>query len=58
MSQTAKPNAIKDTTEYLLSSKANRKKLLEAIRNVESGSAKNLMVFTAEEWDERYGQHA
>ena len=58
MIKTVKQNEMKDTTEYLLSSEANRKKLLEAIRNVESGSAKNLIVFTAEEWDERYGQHA
>lgn len=41
-----------DTTEYLLSSEANRKHLMEAIDNVEHG--KNLIVFTPEEWNEKY----
>ena len=41
-----------DTTEYLLSSEANRKHLMEAIDNVERG--KNLIAFTPEEWNEKY----
>lgn len=56
MIKIAKPAAIKDTTEYLLSGEANRKHLMESIQNVERGE--NLIVFTAEEWHERYGQHA
>jgi antitoxin YefM len=41
-----------DETEYLLSTKANRDRLLAAIANVESG--KNLISFSAEEWNEKY----
>ena len=41
-----------DTTEYLLSGEANRKHLMESIQNVERG--KNLIVFTPEEWNEKY----
>ena len=58
MSQTAKPSTIKDTTEYLLKGEANRKHLMESIENVERGSTKNLIVFTKDEWNQRYGQHA
>ena len=41
-----------DTTEYLLSTEANRKHLLEAIENVEK--RENLVVMTPEEWDAKY----
>jgi antitoxin YefM len=41
-----------DTTEYLLSTEANRKHLLEAIENLEK--RENLVVITPEEWNEKY----
>lgn len=41
-----------DTTEYLLSTEANRKHLTQAIENVEK--RENLIVFTPEEWNEKY----
>jgi antitoxin YefM len=41
-----------DETEYLLSTKANRDRLLAAIANVERGE--NLVSFSAEEWHEKY----
>lgn len=37
-----------DTTEYLLSSEANRKHLTEAIKNVEN--RKNLILITPSQW--------
>jgi len=42
----------KDTTEYLLSTEANRKHLMESLENVEK--RENLVVITPEEWDEKY----
>lgn len=48
----ATPSKPSDTTEYLLSGEANRKHLMESIENVERGE--NLIVFTPEEWDEKY----
>jgi len=44
-------SAEQDTTEYLLSTEANRKHLTEAIEYVEK--RENLIVFTPEEWNER-----
>lgn len=41
-----------DETDYLLSTEANRKELLEAIERVEK--QENLIKFTAEEWYEKY----
>lgn len=41
-----------DTTEYLLSTKANRDHLHEALKNVET--RQNLVVVTPEEWNEKY----
>jgi len=41
-----------DTTEYLLSTEANRKHLLEALENVEK--RENLVVITPEEWNAKY----
>jgi antitoxin YefM len=41
-----------DTTEYLLSTEANRNHLLQAIENIEKGE--NLTVITPEEWNEKY----
>lgn len=53
---TASPSQLQeqeqDTTEYLLSNEANRHHLLAAIQQVEEG--KNLVHFTAEEWNEEY----
>ncbi len=44
-------SAKQDTTEYLLSTAANRNHLIQAIENVEK--RENLIVFTPEEWNER-----
>ncbi|MGK7880337.1 MAG: hypothetical protein AB4060_09585 [Crocosphaera sp.] len=41
-----------DTTEYLLSTKANEKELLEARERVEK--REGLITITAEEWDGKY----
>ncbi len=41
-----------DTTEYLLSTKANEKELLEAIERVEKRDG--LITITPEEWHEKY----
>ncbi len=41
-----------DTTEYLLSTEANRHHLMAAIQNIETKT--NLVSFTPEEWDEEY----
>jgi len=41
-----------DTTEYLLSTEANRKHLLEAMENIEK--RENLVVITPEEWNAKY----
>jgi antitoxin YefM len=41
-----------DTTDYLLSTEANRRELFEAIERVEK--QENLIKFTAEEWHKKY----
>ncbi|MDZ7957445.1 MAG: hypothetical protein RMY34_06000 [Aulosira sp. DedQUE10] len=41
-----------DETEYLLSSEANRYRLMAAIQNIETKT--NLVSFTPEEWNEEY----
>jgi antitoxin YefM len=41
-----------DETEYLLSTEANRHRLMTAIQNVEAKN--NLISFTPEEWNEEY----
>ncbi|MGK7940215.1 MAG: hypothetical protein AB4062_08725 [Crocosphaera sp.] len=41
-----------DTTEYLLSTKANEKELLEAIERVEK--REEMITITPEEWHEKY----
>ena len=41
-----------DTTDYLLSTRANRRHLSEAIAHVEK--RENIIVFTPEEWHEKY----
>ncbi|NET58098.1 MAG: hypothetical protein F6K47_18665 [Symploca sp. SIO2E6] len=45
-----------DTTEYLLSTEANRRQLMSAIENVETKN--NLVSFTPEEWNEEYNIHS
>jgi antitoxin YefM len=42
----------KDTTEYLLSTEANKQQLLEAMERVKNQD--NLVVFSQEEWHEKY----
>jgi antitoxin YefM len=44
--------AEQDTTEYLLSTEANRHQLLQAIERAEIPD--NLVVIASEEWNERY----
>jgi len=41
-----------DETEYLLSNSVNRKRLLDAVSNVEKGEG--LVTISAEEWHEKY----
>jgi len=41
-----------DTTEYLLSTEANRHRLMTAIQDIEAKT--NLISFTPEKWDEEY----
>jgi antitoxin YefM len=41
-----------DETEYLLSNETNRKRLLDAISNIEKGES--LVTISAEEWHEKY----
>jgi antitoxin YefM len=41
-----------DTTEYLLSTEANRRELLEAVERVEK--QENLVQINSEEWHEKY----
>jgi antitoxin YefM len=43
---------IQDETEYLLSNSANRKRLLDAVSNLEKGEG--LVKISAEEWHEKY----
>ena len=45
-----------DETEYLMSTEANRKHLLEALQSVEH--EQDLVTFTAKEWDEEYNVHS
>ena len=44
--------AEQDTTEYLLSTEANRKHLAQALESVEK--RQNLVIIPAEEWDAKY----
>lgn len=44
--------ASSETTDYLLSTEANRQQLLEAIDNVEK--RQNLITISPEEWHEKY----
>jgi antitoxin YefM len=48
----ANQSTLQDTTEYLLSTKANRHRLMTAIQNIETKT--NLVSFTPEEWNEEY----
>lgn len=41
-----------DSTDYLLSTEANREHLLQSINHVEK--RENLIVMTPEEWNEKY----
>jgi len=41
-----------DETDYLLSNSVNRKRLLDAVSNVEKGEG--LVTISAEEWHEKY----
>ena len=41
-----------DETEYLLSTSANRKRLLDAVSNIEKGEG--LVTISDEEWHEKY----
>lgn len=41
-----------DTTEYLLSTQANRRELLEALERVEN--KENLVHISSEEWHDKY----
>jgi antitoxin YefM len=43
---------LEDTTEYLFSTQANQKQLLEAIERVKN--QENLVVFSEKEWHEKY----
>ncbi len=49
-------NIPQDTTEYLLSTEANRCHLMSAIEHVETKN--NLVSFTPEEWNEEYNIHS
>ena len=46
------PEDESDTSNYLLSTEANRQQLLKAIAHVEK--RENLITFTPEEWHEKY----
>ena len=48
----ATPSISQDATEYLLSTEANRYRLMSAIQNIEAKT--NLVSFTPEEWNEEY----
>ncbi|MEC4814657.1 MAG: hypothetical protein SAK29_15470 [Scytonema sp. PMC 1069.18] len=48
----ASQSTLQDTTEYLLSTEANRHRLMSAIQNIETKT--NLVSFTPEEWNEEY----
>jgi len=41
-----------DETDYLLSNSVNRKRLLDAVSNLEKGEG--LVMISAEEWHEKY----
>jgi antitoxin YefM len=45
-----------DTTEYLLSTEANRQHLMTSLQQLEE--QQNLVSFTAEEWDEEHHLHS
>lgn len=46
------PSPEIDTTDYLLSTEANRQELLEAMERVEK--RENLVSISSEEWNEKY----
>jgi len=46
------PSSETDTTEYLLSTKANRRELLSAIERVEK--QENIVSISSEEWHKKY----
>ena len=46
------PSSQTDTTEYLLSTEANRQELLSAMERVEK--QENLVSISSEEWHEKY----
>jgi antitoxin YefM len=46
------PNSETDTTEYLLSTEANKKELLEAIERVKN--PENMVIITPQQWHEKY----
>jgi antitoxin YefM len=48
----ASASTAHNTTEYLLSTEANRHQLMSAMQNVETKT--NLISFTPEEWNEEY----
>ncbi len=48
----ANPSTYQDATEYLLSTEANRSRLMTAIQDVEAKT--NLVSFTPEKWNEEY----
>ena len=48
----ASPSIQQDETEYLLSTKVNRRHLMTAIQNIETKT--NLVSFTPEKWNEEY----
>lgn len=47
---------VQDTTDYLLSSAANRERLLASLQQLES--ERGLIRFTPEEWDEEHSIHS
>jgi antitoxin YefM len=48
----ANPSIQQDTTEYLLSTEANRHHLMTAIQDIETKT--NLVSFAPEKWNEEY----
>jgi antitoxin YefM len=46
------PSSEEDATEYLLSTDANRRELLEAIERVNNQD--NIVIMSSEEWHEKY----
>jgi len=50
--ETSEDETSEDETDYLLSNSVNRKRLLDAVSNLEKG--KGLVTISAEEWREKY----